>query len=219
VSYTIKTITLDFVNCYLIRLDDGFILIDTGVSSKLPLLEKVLQEEGCNADNFKLILLTHGDSDHVGNCVYLRKKYNTKIAMHKSDSEIVETGDMTLNRKEKPDRYTLFFRIISFFGREDKFETFTPDIYFDDGDSLREYGFNADVIHIPGHSKGSIGILTEEGDFFCGDLINNIFGRPKLHFLIDDLTEARNSIEKMKSLGVKKVYPGHGKAFSRLDKI
>jgi hydroxyacylglutathione hydrolase len=107
----------------------------------------------------------------------------------------------------------LIFRVMSFiFGKiikPSKFETFTPDIHFQDGQSLSEYGIDAVVLHLPGHSKGSIGILTDEGDLFCGDLRYNI---PGFNF-IDDLADYRSSIEKLKSYQINTVFPGHGKPF------
>jgi hydroxyacylglutathione hydrolase len=98
------------------------------------------------------------------------------------------------------------------FGRLSKqgnFNTFKPDIYIEDGQDLSEYGLNAKVLHLPGHSKGSIGILTTKGDLFCGDLLYNIAG---FNF-IDDLADFHASINKLKSLKINTVYPGHGKPF------
>ena len=51
-----------------------------------------------------------------------------------------------------------------------KKERFTPDLYIEDGDDLSEYGFDAIILYIPGHSKGSIGILTADGDLICGEI-------------------------------------------------
>ncbi len=68
----IKTINLGHVNCYLVKTGDGFILIDTGWATKRTELEKELESAGCKPGNLKLVILTHGDSDHVGNCTYLR---------------------------------------------------------------------------------------------------------------------------------------------------
>jgi glyoxylase-like metal-dependent hydrolase (beta-lactamase superfamily II) len=50
-------------------------------------------------------------------------------------------------------------------------QKFKPDIFLRDGQDLGEYGFGAKIIHLPGHTKGSIGILTEEGDLFAGDTL------------------------------------------------
>ncbi len=85
---------LSSVNCYLIKTDTGYILIDTGYSNKRTNLEKEFESAGCRPGNLKLIVLTHGDYDHAGNARYLREKYGTKIAMHNGDSGMVERGDM-----------------------------------------------------------------------------------------------------------------------------
>lgn len=217
----IRTINLGGVNCFLVRTGDGFILIDTGFSTKRTELEKELASAGCKPGNLKLILLSHGDVDHTGNAAYLREKYGARIAMHNDDSGMVERGDMRWNRKARPDRVsilgrfiiTVLGRIMPFFERSSKFDTFKPDMYVEDGHDLSSHGFDAKVIRIPGHSKGSIGILTTGGDLYCGDLFANI-GKPAPHFMIDDLAAFNASVEKLKSLGTNTVYPGHGKPFS-----
>ena len=68
------------------------------------------------------------------------------------------------------------------------------------------------MIHIPGHSKGSVGLLSASGDLFCGDLLWNM-RKPGLHFLVDDLAACNSSIQKLKGLNVKTIYPGHGSPF------
>ena len=215
VPQEIKPINFGGVNCYLVKTGTGYILIDTGFPSRRAALEKELSSAGCQPGNLKLVILTHGDIDHAGNCAYLREKYSTKIAMHSSDSGMVERGDMSWNRKAKPDKFSIIFRIMSlmsFFFRPGKFDIFKPDLTIDEGFNLSEYGFDAEVLHLPGHSKGSLGILTSGGDLFCGDLLYNIFGKPGIRF-IDDLADFNASIEKLKGLKIKTVYPGHGKPF------
>jgi glyoxylase-like metal-dependent hydrolase (beta-lactamase superfamily II) len=44
------------------------------------------------------------------------------------------------------------------------FDLFSPDVILEDGDALAQYGFDAAVLHLPGHSKGSIGILMPGGE-------------------------------------------------------
>ena len=204
-------------NCYLVKTGAGFILIDTGVVSKRTALEKVLASAGCGLGDLKLIVLTHGDSDHADNGSYLREKYGTQIAIHQDDAGMVERGDMSTNRKAHPDRITGMGRVIMLVGKlmpllkPARFDTFSPDVYLEDGQSLSAYGFDAMVLQLPGHSKGSIGVLTSEGDLFCGDLIYNFF-KPK-QVWIDDLAAANASVERLKTLNVRTVYPGHGKPF------
>jgi hydroxyacylglutathione hydrolase len=209
---SIKRIKLTYVNCYLVKQSKIFILIDTGYPSKLTTLEKELNLEGVKPGNLKLIILTHGDYDHVGNCLYLRDKYKSKILMHSEEAKMVETGDMTYSRKPKPDKNAWFFKLMSSFGGSDKYKGFSPDILISDDEDLSTFGFNAKVIRIPGHTKGSIGIYIEDGNFFCGDLLKN-YRRPSLHFFIDDMLSARESVNTLINLGVKKIYPGHGKPF------
>jgi glyoxylase-like metal-dependent hydrolase (beta-lactamase superfamily II) len=50
---------------------------------------------------------------------------------------------------------------------------FKPDLYIDEGYDFSGYGFDAKVLELPGHSKGSIGTLMTSGDLFCGDLLVN----------------------------------------------
>ena len=86
------------------------------------------------------------------------------------------------------------------------------DLYVEDGQDLREYGFDAMVVHLPGHSKGSIGVLTDGGDMFCGDLLENL-GEPSLGSIVDDVAAANASVEKLRGLDIGVVYPGHGQPF------
>jgi glyoxylase-like metal-dependent hydrolase (beta-lactamase superfamily II) len=190
----------------LLKAEGGCLLIDTGCSSGRKELEKELAE--C-AGELKLIVLTHGDFDHTGNAADLRRKFGAKIAMHHGDAGIVERGDILAGRKKSNFFFRLLARAIFSFSRAKRFK---PDFYLEDGDDLAEYGFEAKVVHIPGHSSGSIGILTPGGDFFGGDLVI-IKKRPERNRIIDDSAAAEASIKKLKSLKIKTVYPGHGRPF------
>ena len=94
----IKTIEMTFVNAFLVKVNEGFVLIDTGLSMHWEKLESELISAGCLPDKLKLVIITHGDFDHTGNCAKLQEKYKCKIAMHKDDSLMVENG-MFLKRK------------------------------------------------------------------------------------------------------------------------
>jgi hydroxyacylglutathione hydrolase len=197
------------VNCYLIETNTGYILIDTGCSNKRTNLEKELESAGCQPDNLKLIVLTHGDFDHTGNAAYLRRKFGTKVAMHYDDSGMVECGNMFWNRKKGNIIIRMMVPILFGFGKSERFK---PDLYIEDGDDLSEYGFDAKVLHIPGHSKGSIGVITAGGDLFCGDLLKN-GSKVVLNSIMDDSEAANASVEKLKHSKISTVYPGHGKPF------
>jgi hydroxyacylglutathione hydrolase len=71
------------VNCYLVKtVDGGYVLVDTGISWKRRSIEKALAGAGCEPGNLRLVIITHGDVDHAGNCAYLRDKYGAKVALH-----------------------------------------------------------------------------------------------------------------------------------------
>lgn len=208
------TITSKKTNCFLVDINDGFVLIDTGYTSERLIIEEALINAGCTSEKLKLILLTHGDFDHTGNCAYFREKYGAKTAMHKEDSGMVEHGDFFYSRPNMNIIIKVLFKTVVFLLRMNlkKKDRFKPDIYVEEGDDLSSYGFDAKVLHFPGHSKGSIGFLTSDGDLFCGDLLENT-KEPAKFSLIDNHEEYNESIEKLKQHTIKTVYPGHGKPF------
>ncbi len=213
-----EIIRIDFggVNAYLIKNKKGFYLIDAGFAGKEKKIEKVLEENGCGIGDLKLIIATHGDADHVGSCVYLHEKYNAPVLLHRNDLGMVEHDDMMWNRKEKPDIYAGMFRLMSVltvFVKVEKLKTFTPDIIIDDECDLNKYGLDARILWTPGHSKGSISVLTAGNNLFCGDLIYNFFGTPRL-YAIDNREDFEKSFELLKTLDIKTVFPGHGKSFA-----
>jgi hydroxyacylglutathione hydrolase len=194
-------------NCYLVRTDKGYILIDTGFAPKRAELDKQLESAGCQPGNLKLIIITHGHGDHIGNCAYLRAKYAVQVAMHRGDAETVERGNIethVLNR--------ILLRMIALVAGLGEVERFSPDRYLAEGDGLSDDGFDAKILHLPGHSPGSIGILTAAGDLFCGDLFVNV-SKPVKHSIVTDAAAFTASVERLKSLRVNTVYPGHGKPF------
>ncbi len=204
----IKTIILGGFNgnCYLLKTDKGFILIDTGGKSKRRKLEQDLVSKGCRPGDLDLIILTHGDFDHTGNCAYLREKYDTIIAMHHYDVGMVEYGDMFWNRQTGNIFIKKLVNLLF------KIRRFKPDFELDENSNLSKYGLNGKVLYLPGHSKGSIGILTSDKNLFCGDLFTNQ-KKPEPNSLVDNLPELNESIDKVKSLEINTVYPGHGQPF------
>ena len=197
------------VNCYLITTGTGYLLIDTGSSNQRAAVEKELASAGCQPGDLKLIVLTHGDFDHTGNAVYLREKFRAPIAMHADDVGMLERGDMFWNRQRGNVLFELLAPAFLGFGKSQRG---TPDVIITEGVDLSAYGCDARVLHLPGHSAGSIGILTSAGDLFCGDLLENT-RQPTLNSIMDDVPAAQASVERLKSLIVRTVYPGHGAPF------
>jgi hydroxyacylglutathione hydrolase len=207
-----QLIDLGFVNAYLLKAADGYILIDTGVSQQWSRLESELLQAGCLPSRLKLVVITHGDFDHTGNCAELKRKYHVKIAMHSGDVQMVKTGlPLPVKRKARGLRGKLFLWL----GRRmiGNFPVFEPDIILEDGQDLSEYGLAARVIYTPGHTKGSIAVLTADGRLFAGDTFSNR-GKPAGAPFIANKEELRNSIAALKRTQAHTVYPGHGKPFA-----
>lgn len=206
---------LGSVNCYLIETDAGYILIDTGASNQRAALERELKGAGCNPGHLKLIILTHGDFDHIGNAAYLRDAFGADIAMHKDDAGMAERGDMFWNRQSGNAIIRWMAPILFRFGKSNRFEA---DLFVDEGYDLSEYGLAAKIVALPGHSKGSIAVLTAGGDLFCGDLFDNT-EKPVLNSIMDDQAAALSSFEKLEGLALQTVYPGHGRPFQMDDNV
>jgi glyoxylase-like metal-dependent hydrolase (beta-lactamase superfamily II) len=207
----IHLINLGFVNAYLLQAGDGFILVDTGIAQQWDRLEKELLKSGCLPSKLKIVVITHGDFDHTGNCAKLQKKYQARIAMHEADADMVKSG-RPLKRQTRGLMAKLFQVVGKLTGRRGGFETFQPDVLLKDGQSLSEYGLAAQIIHTPGHTKGSIAILTETGHLVIGDTLSNRT-RPDIAPFIQDMQELRESVAKLKRLKATVIYPGHGKPF------
>jgi len=205
---------LGSVNCYLLEANSGFVLVDTGISYQRKELEGELEGAGCRPGNLKLILVTHGDFDHTGNAAYLRGRFASRIAMHAGDLGMAEEANMFFNRSRSNALIKALAPRFSGFRKADRF---TPDFTVQDGFDLSEYDLDATVLGIPGHSKGSIGVLTASGDLFCGDLLVSSH-KPALNSIIDDLAAANASIQKLRSMQIGMVYPGHGEPFP-LDRL
>jgi hydroxyacylglutathione hydrolase len=131
-------------------------------------------------------------------------------ALHPDDFGMIERGDMFSSRSHANPIFKAMAPFMFRFGRS---ERVTPDLKLTEEFDLSAYGFNASVISLPGHSRGSIGILTSEGDLLVGDLLENT-KQPALNSIMDDRAAARASVEKLQRLNIKIIYPGHGAPFS-----
>lgn len=203
-------LNLGTVNCYLIKGINGYVLVDTGCACNRVELVKVLSDAGCYPNNLKLVILTHGDFDHAGNAAHLNREFGAPVAIHASDAGMVEWGNMFVGRKKSNPFLNWVSANLFGFGKSKRFK---PDLLIDEDFNLDVYGIEAQILHIPGHSAGSIGILLPDGELICGDLFENL-KNPALNSIMDDLQEAKTSVEKLREYKIDTVYPGHGKAFN-----
>jgi hydroxyacylglutathione hydrolase len=202
------------VNCYLIKTDLGFVLVDTGTKMKRTKLAEKLSAHGCTPGSLKLIFITHGDADHIGSAAYLRAAFGAPIAMHEGDVPMSESGDMFSGRKP-PNR--LLRAIAPLVMRIPEEDRFAPDVLVEEGSDLEQYGLaRARVLLLRGHSAGSIALLLADGSLLCGDVLENRKA-PRLGSIMDDVPAAEASVERLTAIGLGTVYPGHGSPFAFAD--
>ena len=174
-------------NCYVASSSRTLeaVAIDPGFESESEATQIVNYIDAANL-KIKFILNTHGHSDHVSGDLFLKKKYNAPICIHENDAALIAGFD------EKALPADVLMKV------EDK-------VRFGD-ESLR-------VVHTPGHSRGSICLLSEDLVFTGDTLFASGMGRTDL--LGGSEHDMKSSMEKLRRLSDSLiVYPGHGPATS-----
>jgi len=187
-------------NSYLIIENNGITVVDTGMPKNYQKILNYINSIGHRPEDVKQIVLTHAHIDHVGSASKLRQMTNAKIMIHEDDAPYV-TGE-----KQFKLRGGLLMRIFSHFV---KFETFNPDVRLKENDRIG----NLLVIHVPGHTPGSVALYSEkDGVMFVGDLLRftngKVQGPPEQYTL--DMELAKKSIEKLLNYDFKIMLSGHG---------
>ena len=175
-------------NCYVIRRRDtnDVLVVDPGLQH--PQTLALLEQRGLRCDE---ILLTHGHPDHVSGVPALKAAFGCEAAIHPDDREQLEA---VLYLPGVPDDQ--------------------PDVVCEqelhDGQMLRWHDLDIEVLHTPGHTRGSV-CFRIGPDLLSGDtLFHRGVGRadlaggsfPSLVFSIE---------HKLYTLPPETVvYPGHG---------
>lgn len=199
----IKRLNLGMVNAYLIEGNHGAILVDTGFVNNRDKLLSMLKDV-----DLKLVILTHGHGDHIANAKYISEKFGIPIAMHKDD--FVLAKDNSLNELYADTLFGFLLKLFTKIGPQDKMEEFTPEIFLDDGMDLSEYGAPVKVLHVKGHTAGSVALLVGDDDIIVGDTLMN-FIRPTKARIYENKQELIKSLDLINDTGAKTIYSGHGK--------
>ncbi|RAO63645.1 MBL fold metallo-hydrolase [Micromonospora saelicesensis] len=205
-------------NFWWLRGDDRDIVIDAG-------LGVVALREAIPGlfERDPLVVLTHAHLDHVGGA----SEFGDRAA-HPAEAGILAAGvpaslygaelfdklgidaageavpELMIDVLPDPDYDPAAYRVAPITLRR----------LLDDGDRVDLGGLVLTVLHLPGHTPGSIALLEEHtGTLYSGDIIYE-------GALIDDLpnsdvTAYRRSMEFLVDLDVSVVHPGHGDSFDR----
>ncbi len=145
----------------------------------------------------KILLNTHCHLDHVFGNKFIADEYKVTLKTHKLEKAVLEMAPAS----------GLMFNL--------PFDNYQGDVIFlEEGDTITLRDDELEVIHVPGHSPGSICFYCKKQNFIIGGdvLFQNSIGRTDLpggsH---EDLV--KNIKEKLFKLPEEvKVYPGHGPA-------
>lgn len=142
-----------------------------------------------------MIIMTHGHFDHILSLDALRDMTNAPAYIHKKDAEMLTDG--------RKNAYTFFF------GKNMKCRDAEKTLIDQDVITLGDEELK--VIHLPGHSKGSISLMGQ-GFLVTGDtLFSEGFGRYDLYGGNEIIL--KNTLNKLKCLDPElKIYPGHGES-------
>ncbi len=192
------------MTCYVIKGQRGDLLIDTGLFQIWRGLSKWLEQY-----NIRYVLLTHAHADHDWNAAKLQKG-GTKILLSERDRTLRQNF---LSQRVKPTMPKYTFRNYTQWVNGSLFKSphYDADIYFGSKDRglLRKLGFDADIISLPGHTYGSVGVYSK-GVLYCGDAFTALWKRPDItpHAVSPKLM--KRSLEKIVKLSPKWLACGHG---------
>ena len=191
-------------NCYIVSNGRNAILVDTGSGEAF---DNVLAE--CSKFDMRLVVLTHVHFDHAENAAKIAEHFNIPVALHKADIELFENYD---DQPLKP--YGIVGNVVLGLSlkvmRNTKIRRPKNIIFIKEGDSLLEYGINARILELPGHTKGSIGVDVARKKLIVGDALDNwIF--PSTGHLYSNFSDLKKSADKIRKLGKRMLYYGHGK--------
>ncbi len=234
-SYSIQSVKLGWVRCYLLKCTGGYLLIDVYYPGNYGQFVKKLEKIGIAASEIKYLLLTHHHDDHAGFAAELVQNTGCRVIAHRNALSALEQGKYEGTAKPVNRRiqivmafYTVYYDLFHK-GEWD----FPPVILADrdiiiEGDNeefLKGIGIDGVILHTPGHTttRDSISVLLSDGSAFVGDAAMNFLrwtGVGHRPIYIEDINIVYESWRKLRDRGARVIYPSHGNSFSatKLDK-
>jgi glyoxylase-like metal-dependent hydrolase (beta-lactamase superfamily II) len=168
--------------------------MDAGLEPNGPELVADLREEGFDPARIRAVILSHGHADHAGGATYLRCTFGTRIVAGRRDAGLLKTGR---NDRLCPTSGRARRRL-----EDDQEATYTPfeaDVLIDQEADLQELtGIPGRIVALPGHTEGSLVIVTKPvalvGDLFRGAIVGS---SAELHCYMCDLDDNRRDIRAL----------------------
>ena len=144
-------------NVYLVATEDGLLLVDTGMPGNARRILSFIDGIGRKPSALRDIVVTHCDIDHVGSVAELKRLTGARVAIHELDAPV-------LSGEQRPQKGGLvmvaLYRLL-------RFRPVAPDLRLRDGDTIG----GLHVMHVPGHTAGSIALVRDDGVVFSGDAL------------------------------------------------
>ena len=161
----VHIIDLLISKAFLIR-DEQLMLVDTGLKGEEHKLIRKIEQLGINPLEIDHIVHTHGHVDHCGSTAKLSRLIDAPTVIHEGDLDKVRTGTNGQLKRLRPSAHLIHALIVN------SYPPFEPDIVVGGGRiDLAQFGVSGEMIHFPGHTHGSVGLMLGNGDLITGDLL------------------------------------------------
>jgi len=226
---------LTHVNAYIFEGSQGWWLLDAGWSrpETFQALQEALKFLKIEFGDINTILLTHCHPDHYGLAGKIKRlSPKVRVALHRKEADLIDARYINYNETEMKQEEQLAIHGVPLAEQKllasaslnvlEMVDVVKPDLLLTGGEIMRTGVFNLEVIWTPGHSPGHICFYEPQNQFFfSGDhILPNITPNISYHLLSgpDPLGDYLNTFDKLASLPVKEVHPGHEDSFHNLKK-
>jgi len=186
-------------NVYVVPLDEGVLLVDTGMPGNASRILAAIERLGRRPGDVRQIVLTHWHPDHMGSAAELRRLTGAGIAIHELDAPVLAGGERPAKGRRTMGILLRVFRVAPL----------VADVTLRSGEVIG----GLEVIHVPGHTAGSIALRRSDGVVLSGDaLLGDRHGRlqqPDRGLSLDP-DQAYASAAMLRSLEPRPLLPGHG---------
>ncbi|MBS7564023.1 MBL fold metallo-hydrolase [Mucilaginibacter sp. Bleaf8] len=175
ITFHVYQIPLQFVNVFIIRRDDGLILVNTGPAGSKKMIFEAIKQIGSKPSDIKHIIITHARSSHCGDLENMVAETQAQVYTHPNDALLIKEGKAYHFSKK------IFNRLSKALAKgplkklpvlRNKSVQHITEVR--DGDFVPdEKGLQ--VIHAPGHWDGEIALLYPKngGILFAADIAEN----------------------------------------------